>query len=176
MKKVLMHICCANCAIYPYLFLKSSGLDIECFWFNPNIHPYIEYKKRLDSLKKLQSLWNLQIQYNDYYGLIEFIKNTINNENNRCEYCYKVRLEETAKKAIEFSIDTFTTSLLVSPFQKFDMIIDIGKEIENKFSVIFYYEDLRKGFMKGRQISRELGLYQQRYCGCIYSEMEKFKR
>ncbi|MCX7913880.1 MAG: epoxyqueuosine reductase QueH [Thermodesulfovibrionales bacterium] len=176
MKELLMHTCCSNCTIYPYLFFKDRGIDVKCFWYNPNIHPYVEYKQRLDSMKSLESLWSLNIEYIDHYGLIEFIRNTTYNGVDRCEYCYRIRLQETAKKASELSIEAFTTSLLVSPFQKFDMIIDIGKEIENKYSVVFYFEDLRKGFDKGQKISKELGLYQQRYCGCIYSEMERFKK
>ncbi len=149
-------------------------MDVKCLWFNPNIHPYTEYKGRLDALRKLQGLWDLDIEYIDNYGLIEFIRNTAGNEENRCEYCYKTRLEETAKRAGDLSFDAFTTSLLVSPYQKFDIIIDIGREMQKKYSVKFYDEDFRVGFNSGRKISKGLGLYQQKYCGCIYSEMQRY--
>lgn len=169
-----MHICCANCALYPLTVIKQRGIDVKGLWFNPNIHPYTEYKSRLDALKKLQDLWNLDVEYIDYYGLKEYIRNVVGNEDNRCEYCYLVRLEETAKKARDINADAFTTSLLVSPYQKFDMIIDIGKMMQERYCVEFFVEDFRKGFNECKSMSRELGLYRQKYCGCIYSEMERY--
>ncbi len=189
--KLLMHICCANCALYPLTVIKQRGIDVKGLWFNPNIHPYAEYKNRLNAVRKLESMWNneniippnpllvkggrgdFRIEYVDYYGLKEYLKNVVGNEENRCEYCYKVRLEEAAKKAKEINADAFTTSLLVSPYQKFDMIIDIGRMMQDRHSVEFYFEDFRKGFNEGRRMSKELGLYRQKYCGCIYSEMER---
>jgi predicted adenine nucleotide alpha hydrolase (AANH) superfamily ATPase len=125
-------------------------------------------------LKKLQNIWNLDIEYIDNYGLKEFIRAVVNNENNRCSFCYYIRLEESAKIAKKMGLDGFTTSLLVSPYQKFDMIIDIGKEMEKRYSIMFYIEDFRIGWKEGVRISRELGLYRQKYCGCIYSEMERY--
>jgi predicted adenine nucleotide alpha hydrolase (AANH) superfamily ATPase len=173
--RLLMHICCANCAIYPLIFLKQKNIEVDGFWFNPNIHPYLEYKNRLDALRHLQSLWNLNIFYEDYYGLKEFLRNVVGRENERCLYCYTSRLEETAKKAKEIGADAFTTSLLVSPFQKIDVIIKLGISISKQYSVEFYVDDFRKGYNEGRRIAKELGLYRQKYCGCIYSEMERYK-
>lgn len=183
--KLLMHICCANCALYPLTVIKQRGIDVNGLWFNPNIHPYTEYKNRLDAVRKLESICNsdniilptgrgdFQIEYIDYYGLKEYLRNVVGNEENRCEYCYTVRLERTAKRAKEINADAFTTSLLVSPYQKFDMIVDIGKMMQERYSIEFYIEDFRKGFNKGRRMSKELELYRQKYCGCIYSEMER---
>lgn len=171
--KLLMHICCSNCAVYPITALKQRGMDVKGFWFNPNIHPYAEYKNRLGALKKLEALWHLDVTYIDYYGLKEFLRNVVGKEDKRCEYCYTVRLEETAKKAKEINADAFTTSLLVSPYQKFDVIIKIGMLMQDRYDVEFYSEDFRVGFREGRRISRELELYRQKYCGCIYSEMER---
>ncbi|GER93955.1 epoxyqueuosine reductase QueH [Dissulfurispira thermophila] len=174
--KLLMHICCANCALYPLTFVRQMGIDVTGLWFNPNIHPYTEYKSRLNALKKLEILWDLSVEYIDYYGLKEYLRNVVGNEDNRCEYCYSIRLEETAKRAREINADAFTTSLMVSPYQKFDMIIDIGRVMQERYSVEFFVEDFRKGFNDGRRMSRELGLYRQKYCGCIYSEMERYGR
>ncbi len=172
--RLLMHICCANCAIYPLNLLKQKDIEVEGFWFNPNIHPYTEYKYRLNALRHLQSIWDLNIFYKDYYGLKEFLRNVVNREEERCFYCYALRLEETAKRAKEVAADAFTTSLLVSPFQKIDVIIELGISIGQRFSVEFYVDDFRKGYSEGRRISKELGLYRQKYCGCIYSEMERY--
>lgn len=172
--KLLMHICCAPCSIYPLEVLRDRGIEVSGLWFNPNIHPFSEYKNRFDSLKKLESLWNLDIKYKDEYGLREFLRNIVGREDNRCEYCYTVRLEETAKMAKEINADAFTTSLLVSPYQKFDIILNIGKIMQERHSVEFFIEDFRNGFNTGRKISKELELYRQKYCGCIYSEMERY--
>jgi predicted adenine nucleotide alpha hydrolase (AANH) superfamily ATPase len=172
--KLLMHICCANCSLYPLKNLTSKGIDIKGLWLNPNIHPYTEYRNRLEALKNLQKIWSLDIEYIDHYGLKEFIRAVVNNENNRCIICYSIRLEETAKTAKKMGVDGFTTSLLVSPHQKFDMILDIGKKMGKKYSIPFYFEDFRHGWKDSISISKELGLYRQKYCGCIYSEMERY--
>jgi len=185
-----MHICCANCAIYPLKSLseiQEDGWTITGLWFNPNIHPYIEYKHRLDAVKRLEALWNseekatliplgkvgLKIEYIDHYGLKEYLRNVVGNEAKRCEYCYRVRLEETARRAKDINADAFTTTLLGSPYQKFDMLVEIGRALQDKYLVEFYVDDLRKGFYEGKKIAKRLGLYQQQYCGCVYSEMER---
>ena len=171
-----MHICCANCSLYPIKTLTGKGISIKGLWFNPNIHPYTEYSLRLDALRQLQGLWKLDVDYIDNYGLREFIKATNNGAEDRCSMCYTIRLDETAKRAKELAFDGFTTSLLVSPYQKHDVIIEAGRGMEKKHSVQFYYEDFRPGWKEGVRMSKELGLYRQKYCGCIYSEMERYAK
>ena len=171
--KLLMHICCSNCCLYPLKSLAEKGIDVRGLWLNPNIHPYTEYQRRLESLQVLQSSWALDIEYVDHYGLKDFLRKVVNNEDGRCLICYTMRLEETAKTAKKMGLDGFTTSLLVSPYQKFDMIVSAGREMEKMFSIPFYIEDFRPGWKEGMKISKDLGLYRQKYCGCIYSEMER---
>ncbi|HBR21371.1 MAG TPA: hypothetical protein DD713_02180 [Nitrospiraceae bacterium] len=188
--KLLMHICCANCSLYPVKTLSEKGVSVTGLWFNPNIHPYAEYKNRLDAVKifelllknppsppfakgEMGGLLDIQIHYIDYYGIKEFIQRTGNGGENRCNVCYEMRLDKTAQKAREIGADGFTTSLLISPNQKFDVIIDIGREMERRHSVEFFIEDFRPGWKQGVELSKKLGLYRQKYCGCIYSEMEK---
>ena len=172
--KLLMHICCSNCCLYPLKSLTVRGIDIKGLWLNPNIHPYTEYKMRLDALQNLQQMWSLDIEYVDHYGLKEFLRNVVNHEDNRCVFCYSMRLEETAKTAKKMGLDGFTTSLLVSPYQKFDIIMHTGKEMSKKYAIPFYAEDFRPGWQEGTKLSRELGLYRQKYCGCVYSEMDRY--
>ena len=174
--KLLMHICCANCGIYPIKMLFSKGIDIKGLWFNPNIHPYTEYQMRLESLQMLHKLWSLDIEYIEHYGLKEFMRAVVYNEDNRCTICYSLRLEETAKAAKKMGLDGFTTSLLVSPYQKFDMIIQVGRETAKRYSIPFYIEDFRPGWKDSISLSKELGLYRQKYCGCVYSEMERYQK
>ncbi len=171
-----MHLCCANCAVYPVSVLRERGITVTGFWYNPNIHPFAEYRNRLGALKKLQTLWSLDVRYIDHYGLKEYLRNVVGRESERCTYCYAVRLEKTAQAAKDMNADAFTTSLLVSPYQKTDIIMEMGKRMQELYSVEFYMEDFRKGFREGVRMSRQLELYQQKYCGCIYSEMERYNR
>jgi predicted adenine nucleotide alpha hydrolase (AANH) superfamily ATPase len=172
--KILMHICCSNCCLYPLKTLFSKGIDVRGLWFNLNIHPYTEYRMRLESLQKLQKTWDLDIEFVDHYGLKEFLRAVVNNEDNRCTFCYSVRLEETAKTAKKMGLDGFSTSLLASPYQKFDVIAGVGREMGNRYSIPFYCEDFRPGWKNSVALSKEIGLYRQKYCGCVYSEMERY--
>jgi len=172
--KLLMHICCANCCLFPLRSLFSKGIEVTGLWFNPNIQPYTEYRMRLESLQELQKTWNLDIHYVDEYGLKEFLRAVVNNEDERCGVCYAMRLEETARTARKIGLDGFTTSLLVSPYQKFDIINDVGREMAKRYSIPFYSEDFRPGWREGIALSKTLGLYRQKYCGCVYSEMERY--
>ncbi len=174
--KMLMHICCANCATYPISVLKEKGIAVKGFWFNPNIHPYTEYMNRLEALRKLRQLWDLDIEYKDYYGLQEYLENVVGNERGRCEYCYSSRLEKAAQKALEIKADAFSTTLLVSPYQKFDLIIDTGRMMQERYGVEFYAEDFRCGYREGKEMAKNMNLYRQKYCGCIYSEMERYQK
>lgn len=171
-----MHICCSNCFIYPLKALSARDIEIRGFWFNPNIHPFAEYAMRLESVRRLQRMWNLDIVYDDTYGFTEFVRSVVFDEENRCAVCYAMRLEATARIAKRMKLDGFTTSLLVSPYQKFDAIVRTGEEAGKTHSIPFYAEDFRPGWRDGINVSGELGLYRQKYCGCAYSEMEKHRK
>jgi len=174
--KLLMHICCSNCSIYPLQRVLSKGIDVRGLWFNPNIHPYTEYTERLESLKKLQKLWSFDVAYIDRYPLGEFLKAVLDQGENRCAVCYAIRLDKTAETAKKMALDGFTTSLLVSPYQKFAIINKVGNEAARRHGIMFYSEDFRKGWHISKGLSTELGLYKQKYCGCIFSEMERFQK
>lgn len=113
--------------------------------------------------------------FHDYYGLKEFTKNVTNNIDNRCSYCYTTRLSETAKYAYENNYDAFCTTLLISPYQNHEKIIEIGNKLAEKYGIKFYYYDFRPYFREGQAKARELGFYMQKYCGCIYSEEERYQ-
>ncbi len=169
-----MHICCSNCSLYPLQNFLSRGIDITGFWFNPNVHPYTEYANRLGSVDKLRRLWNLDIEYADEYALDDFLQKVVGQGKDRCHFCYSMRLEKTAIAARKMGLDGFTTSLLASPYQKFDMIIHIGEETGRRHGIPFHAQDVRQGWGASRSLALELGLYRQKYCGCIYSEMERY--
>jgi hypothetical protein len=169
--KLLMHTCCAPCSVYCIDELRKEKIEPTVYWFNPNIHPYLEYKSRRDCLKEYTKSINVNAIFEENYGLRDFCKNTINSLNTRCQdYCYPVRLEQTAKFARENGYDVFTTTLLVSPYQNHEIICELGYKIAKKYGLEFLYRDFRKGFREGQAKARELGLYMQKYCGCVFSE------
>ncbi|MDP2168408.1 MAG: epoxyqueuosine reductase QueH [Thermodesulfovibrionales bacterium] len=171
--RLLLHMCCANCSLYPVKHLTAKGIALKGLWFNPNIHPEEEYGKRLDALKTLQTLWGLDIEYIDHYGLEDFLRSVEDKGEDRCAACYRMRLKKTASAAKEMGLDGFTTTLLVSPYQKFDLIAEAAREAEEEHSIPFYFEDMRPGWREGARLSKELGLYRQKYCGCIFSKKER---
>lgn len=173
--KVLMHTCCAPCSVYCIETLQSENIDITTYWYNPNIHPYMEYKARRDCFIDYMNMINIPYIINENYGLKEFTKNVINDLDNRCvNYCYKVRLEETVKYAKENGYDAFTSTLFVSPYQNHDTLKEICEELSEKYDIMFLYRDFRIGFRDGQAKARELGLYMQKYCGCVFSEEERY--
>jgi len=172
--KLLMHICCAPCAIYPLQLLEPHGHDICGLFYNPNIHPYREYEKRRDTLKSYADLHGLRVMCPEEYAMEDFLRNVAFREKDRCRYCYSSRLHYTAQRAKEAGFDFFTTTLLYSKFQNHEMIKGIGESVAVEHKVAFYYHDFRVGWTEGQRRSREMGIYRQPYCGCIYSEKERF--
>ena len=174
MKKILLHICCAPCSAYPLKILEKESFEISGFFFNPNIHPYQEYAKRRDTVRDYLQVQNVPLILRDEYGLISFVRDVVYREENRCRVCYFKRLEAAAQTAVKGNFDCFTTTLLYSRFQKHEAIREIGESLAGSYGPAFYYHDFREGWKEGIQLSREAGLYRQQYCGCIYSEQERF--
>lgn len=172
--KILLHICCANCAIVPVKTLREQNHQLTGFFFNPNIHPYLEYQRRLDAVRTYTTNTELPMVYRDDYALEEFLGQVAAAPLDRCGYCYRSRLEETARIAAASGYDAFTTSLLYSRYQKHDMIREFGQALAALYDIGFHYQDFRTGWQEGVAMSRAMGLYRQSYCGCIYSEKERY--
>jgi len=172
--KLLLHTCCAPCFIGTKIFLED--FDISCFWFNLNIHPYTEYKSRLDALIDYTEKNNINLIVRDYYGLIDFVENVINNLRDRCIYCYEKRIKITAEYAKEHGYDMFSSTLLVSPYQNHEKIKEICEKYSKEYNIEFYYDDFRKNFREGQKSARENNIYMQKYCGCIFSEQERYNK
>ncbi len=172
-----MHTCCAPCSVYCIDSLRAEGVEPTCFWYNPNIHPFIEYKTRRDCLKDYTKQVDVELILHEEYGLDEFCRNVISDLNNRCvNYCYSKRLGETVRYALEHGYDAFTTTLLVSPYQKHEKLKRVCEELAKESGLQFVYRDFREGFREGQNKARELGLYMQKYCGCIFSEEERYQK
>jgi len=172
--KLLLHICCAPCSIMVVDDLRRNNIDVTGYWYNPNIHPFTEYKSRMDTLKEYSSNINLEVIYNDYYGLKKFTKEVVSNIENRCVKCYRMRLEETARYAKENNYEAFSTTLLISPYQNHELLKEVGEQLAKEYGIKFYYKDFRPVFKEGQRLAREKGLYMQKYCGCIFSEEERY--
>ncbi len=169
--RLLLHTCCAPCSVYCIKSLRQEGIEPTVYWYNPNIHPYMEYKARRDTLKEYTKSIGVNAIFDENYGLREFCKNVVDDLENRCvKYCYRVRLEQTAKYAKDNGYDSFSTTLLISPYQNHVALKKIGEEIAERYGLTFIYRDFRPGFREGQQEARELGLYMQKYCGCVFSE------
>lgn len=173
--KTLLHTCCAPCSIYCVDSLRNEGIEPTSYWFNPNIHPYTEYRSRKTTLEEYAKSIGLPLIIDNTYGLRSFVKGVIDDLEHRCSYCYRVRLEQTAQYAAEHHFDSFSTTLLVSPYQKHEALIAAGEVAAEKYGIPFLYRDFRVGFRQGQDKARELGLYMQKYCGCIFSEEERYR-
>ncbi len=174
---ILLHICCAPCLIYPVKELKAKGHRIAGYFYNPNIHPYSEYLKRMAEVDSYSAEVGLNV-IKDECDIGRFFQFIAHNEDrkNRCPICWWIRLERAAKFAKENGFEAFTTTLLGSPYQDHDTIKEIGAEIAGKSGLNFYYEDFRAGFKEAQEAAKAKGMYRQNYCGCVFSEKEKLEK
>jgi hypothetical protein len=154
--------------------LIAAGNELQGFFYNPNVHPLAEYNLRLESAQKALSHMKIPATLAEGYDVEEYFRAVVYREHNRCAACYHLRMRKTAQLAASGGFDAFTTSLLVSPYQKHDLLREIGQNAGLEYGVEFYYEDFRRGWQQSRKMAREWGLYLQKYCGCIYSEKERF--
>lgn len=172
--KLLLHLCCANCAIFPLRVLREKNIQTEGFFFNPNIHPYQEYRRRLETVQQFAESAKLTVHLHDFYLLEDFLAAVAGAPQNRCSYCYRSRLEEAARHAVALGCDAFTSTLLYSRYQQHEEIRTIGQKLAESHGLSFYYDDFRRGWQEAINESKAMGLYRQQYCGCIYSEKDRY--
>jgi predicted adenine nucleotide alpha hydrolase (AANH) superfamily ATPase len=174
--KVLLHLCCAPCAIYPHSVLLREGFEATGFFFNPNIHPFQEFQRRLNTVEHYSASNNLQLICEKEYGLCDFLRRVAFHEDDRCLICYRLRIEKTAALAKDLGFDAFSTTLLYSKYQRHEILSDICRNLSVTYGVPFLYRDFRQGWREGIDRSIELNMYRQPYCGCIYSEQERYDK
>jgi hypothetical protein len=174
---ILLHVCCAPCAIYPVEELKKEGHKFAGFFYNPNIHLYSEYLKRRGEVEKHSKEELYNVVYPEY-ECEKYFQYITDNETAkyRCPVCWWLRLDKTARFAAENGFEAFTTTLLGSPYQDHEVVKNICEEIASKAGLKFYYKDFRPGFKGGREKARSKGYYIQNYCGCIFSEKERIEK
>lgn len=174
--KLLLHSCCAPCTIYPLSVLRDKGFLITAYFHNPNIHPFKEFRRRLVTLEEYSKKTKTPIIIDKKYGLTEFVRAVAFNEEKRCSLCYEMRLENVVKLALEKNFEAFSTTLLYSKYQNHTLLISYCEKLSSKYGIRFIYEDFRKGWQIGIDESKEQEMYRQPYCGCIYSEQERYDK
>ena len=172
--KTLMHICCAPCANQPIEMLRRDGFEVAGFWYNPNIHPFTEYRSRRNCVREYAQTIELPMFEQDQYALRPFVREVAEDIAHRCGKCYEMRLFETARQAKELGFDSFTSSLFISPYQNHELMRETAERAAAEYGVDFLYRDFRPLFRDGQEKARELGFYIQKYCGCVFSEEERY--
>ena len=171
---VLLHICCAPCANRPLAFLQEQGHEVTGFWYNPNIHPFTEYRARRNTVRDYLAQIGVRLIEQNDYALRPFVRAVAEDIAHRCGKCYAMRLFETAKTAKEQGFDAFTSSLFISPYQNHELMKETALRAAEEYGVEFLYEDFRPLFREGQDFAREHGFYMQKYCGCVFSEEERY--
>jgi predicted adenine nucleotide alpha hydrolase (AANH) superfamily ATPase len=175
MPKILIHACCAHCTAYTVEHFRQTEGEVTALWYNPNIHPYLEHQNRLAAMKTLSEKMGFPLMVLPDYEFINYLRTIAGHEEGRCELCFRLRLQKTAEVALEQNLPAFTTSLLISPHLKnHDLIKKVGEEVAATTGTNFVYADLRKRYSDSRHLTKPLELYRQQYCGCLYSEYERF--
>lgn len=154
----------------------GGGYSVVPLWYNPNIMPYREYTQRLNAFREVCEHYRLKPIVVDEYDLNEMLHKVLVPSDARCGYCYRHRLNRAARVAKERGIGAFTTTLLQSPYQQHQAVADAGGRAAEANGIGFIYEDMRGLYRKGKEITREMGIYSQSYCGCIYSEEERYRK
>jgi len=175
--KLLLHTCCAPCLIYPLEKLRAAGFIVTGLFYNPNVHSFAEYANRKQAVADFSRKAGLEVIYPQYWPAEYFqVVNMKEDSKERCSLCWILRLKKTAKTAKERGFESFSTTLLVSPYQDQELLKKIGADIAKEEEIEFYYEDFRPGFKKAHEEARIKGIYCQKYCGCIYSEIERCRK
>lgn len=176
--RILVHVCCAPDALY-VLGLLRDNYEVSGYFYNPNIHPTEEYKMRLEETRKVARILNVDLIeeiYDDerWFKITQKFKDEPE-KGRRCDVCYAMRLEKTARKASELGYDMFTTVMSLSPLKKADVLNRIGRMFSCKFRIDFLEANFKKkdGFKKSVELSKSHGIYRQNYCGCLYSQRNK---
>ena len=176
---LLLHMCCGPCSCYPVKVLREQGIEPTGYFFHPNIHPYKEWDMRLKAAEEFAARSEMKIITDKHYMLRDFLRRALaaeQVENGRCRMCYTWRLEETARYAAENGFDAFTSTLFYSIYQQHELMKETAEHFAKVYGVKFHYEDFRPGWQEGIDMSVEMGLYRQPYCGCIFSEEERYSR
>ena len=181
--RILMHVCCGPCSLFCIDAMREAfpGAELRELYANPNIHPYGEFLRRAESSALAAEYKGVEIDFLPDYDLgtwkyfecsdgTEQIQGEPSSE--RCAMCYRTRMELTGKYAAAHGFDAITSTLFVSPYQDHELLKEVCAGTAEKYGLRFAYVDFRTGFRQGQKEAKEIGLYRQKYCGCIRSLRE----
>ena len=169
----MVHACCGECAAAILEPLRRYG-SFALYFTNVNIQPLLEFRRRAKSVQVLADAERLDLLMDLRYDPKRFLAAVPWDRPERCEACYRVRLAETARVAAERGCEAITTTLLVSVHQDHEAVRRIGEEMAAARGLAFHYEDWRPLAPRGAAEARRRNLYRQQYCGCLFSEQERF--
>ena len=172
--RILIHACCGVCSGYPISLLKEMGYVPVVYFYNPNIDTEEEFERRLEA-EKIVCMYHWveliaeKYDHNEYLECVRGLENEPE-QGKRCDLCFKLRLEKTAKKARELGIKRLTTSLVISPHKNFEQITNIGRKTAQNLEYLAIDFKKKDGFLKTNRLSKDLGIYRQKYCGCEFAK------
>jgi hypothetical protein len=173
--EVLLHACCGACATAVIPYWQSRGTGVTAFFFNPNIHPLLEWRRRATAMREVAERRGVELEVDPSYDPETWFAEVRQGPGSRCLRCIEQRLVRTAQAALERGCPAFSTTLSVSPYQDHAAIREAGERAARLHGVEFLYEDLRPLYGESRRLSREWGVYRQKYCGCLVSEWERYR-
>jgi predicted adenine nucleotide alpha hydrolase (AANH) superfamily ATPase len=175
--KLLLHCCCGPCALLVAEHFRSLGHTVTGWFFNPNLYPPEEYARRAATFAEGAREIDLPLLPTPPARPLEdFLLSLSRRGGPRCHTCYDLRLRETARKAAEAGFEGFSTTLLISPYQDLEAIAEIGAAAAAEAGVEFLFADLTGRYPESCDRARELDLYRQNYCGCLFSALERSER
>jgi epoxyqueuosine reductase len=173
--KLLLHICCGPCASGAVPWWKDNATEVVGFFYNPNIHPLLEYRRRLTGARDVCELTGVELAVDEAYDPAAWFESVLSADTSRCRACIAQRLDRAALQAVAQGCDAFSTTLSISPWQDHESIQAAGQEAAEWHGVEFVYRDMRPLYGETRRASREWGIYRQKYCGCLVSEWERYR-
>lgn len=179
--RVLLHTCCAPCLIHPAAVLAARGLEVVPFFYNPNVHPFREYRERYFAVVDYCASRGLDLRAGPYemerfLAEVSPVAAPGAPAPPRCAKCFSLRLRRAAAEASRLGIEAYTTTLLVSPYQDQSLIREAGEDAAIEHGIRFLFEDMTAGYPDAVAASRAQGMYRQSYCGCVYSEKERYQK
>lgn len=175
MSDIVIHICCAPCLGGPLATLREESFRPTGRFYNPNIHPLLEFRKRVKALRVFLESDDLPVEIDDAYGLSVFLETARPLEANRCARCYAMRMDDAARFAAEKGAPAFTTTMLASQHQDHGLVRRAGEIAAEAHGVAFLYRDFRPLAERSRDTAKRKCLYRQSYCGCVFSEAERYR-
>ncbi len=170
---MLFHVCCGPCFVAVGEALRDEGHDVAALFYNPNVQPYKEFEARLEAFRRVCEAQGFEAIVDPTYDPERWLAGALEAED-RCQFCYADRLSRTARQAREDGFEAFTSTLLASPYQEHELARRLGEEAAQAEGVAFLYRDLREHWKESRRRTFELGIHRQRYCGCIFSERDRY--